>query len=45
MRTPEEVTLALKEAGKKFVSFAKNPMDSDITAMAETLSPILMETE
>ena len=43
MRTPEEVTLALKEACKKIVSFEHNPKDADITDMAETLTPILME--
>ena len=45
MRTPKEVTLALKEACKKIVSFEQNLMDANIISMAETLTPILMEIE
>ena len=41
--TPLEVTFALKEACKKFVSFKHKPMDTDITTMAEILTPICME--
>jgi len=45
MRTPEEVTLVLKEASENYAAFVHKPTDADITAMAETLTPILMEID
>ena len=45
LRTLEEVTLALKEACKKLVSFKHKTMDANISATAETLTPILAEIE
>ena len=45
MRTTKEITLTFKETCKKIVSFERKPMDADITAMAEKITPILMEIE
>ena len=45
MKTPEEVTNALKEAQDAFPPVAEKPTDDDITLLRETISPILMEID
>ena len=43
MRTLEEVTLALKEASNIFSTVVVKPDDNDLSAIANSLIPILMQ--